>query len=198
MEGFEFLAVPEKYSSVDIVNYQYFNQLINHRTVVFNNNISEDIVESLYLPLKEFEEDNIDAPVTIILNSCGGSVSDGFFLANYIASYKKKLNIIVTGYAASMAAVILAAGGKNENVTRKAYPSTYCLIHDGYVALQASESKTANDIMAFNNKVDEDIRNFIVNNTNITKELYDSKARKQWFISAEEALELNLIDEILE
>ena len=48
MEGFEFLAVPEKYSSVDIVNYQYFNQLINHRTVVFNNNISEDIVESLF------------------------------------------------------------------------------------------------------------------------------------------------------
>ena len=198
MEGFEFLAVPEKYSSVDIVNYQYFNQLINHRTIVFNNNISEDIVESLYLPLKEFEEDNIDTPVTIILNSCGGSVSDGFFLANYIASYKKKLDIIVPGYAASMAAVILAAGGKNENVTRKAYPSTYCLIHDGYVALQASESKTANDIMAFNNKVDEDIRNFIVNNTNITEELYDSKARKQWFISAQEAVELNLIDEIME
>ena len=115
MEEFEFLAVPEKYSSIDIVNYQYFNQLINHRTIVFNNNISEDIVESLYLPLKNFEEDNIDAPVTIILNSCGGSVSDGFFLANYIASYKKKLDIIVPGYAASMAAVILAAGGKNEN-----------------------------------------------------------------------------------
>ena len=132
------------------------------------------------------------------MNSCGGSVSDGFFLANYIASYKKKLNIIVTGYAASMAAVILAAGGKNENVTRKAYPSTYCLIHDGYVALQASESKTANDIMAFNNKVDEDIRNFIISNTNITEQLYDSKARKQWFISAQEALDLNLIDEIME
>lgn len=198
MEGFEFLAVPEKFSSVDIVNYQYFNQLLNHRTVVFNNNISEDIVESLYLPLKEFEEDDIETPVTIILNSCGGSVSDGFFLANYIASYKKKLNIIVTGYAASMAAVILAAGGKNENVTRKAYPSTYCLIHDGYVALQASESKTANDIMAFNNKVDEDIRNFIISNTNITEQLYDSKARKQWFISAQEALDLNLIDEIME
>lgn len=198
MEGFEFLAVPEKFSSVDIVNYQYFNQLLNHRTVVFNNNISEDIVESLYLPLKEFEEDDIETPVTIILNSCGGSVSDGFFLANYIASYKKRLNIIVTGYAASMAAVILAAGGKNENVTRKAYPSTYCLIHDGYVALQASESKTANDIMAFNNKVDEDIRNFIISNTNITEQLYDSKARKQWFISAQEALDLNLIDEIME
>ena len=39
---------------------------------------------------------------------------------------------------------------------------------------------------------------FIITNTNITEELYDSKARKQWFISAEEALELNLIDKIME
>ena len=106
--------------------------------------------------------------------------------------------MIITGYAASMAAVILSAGGKNENITRKAYPSTYILIHDGYVALSASEAKTANDIMAFNNQVDENIRNFIISNTNITEELYDSKARKQWFISAQEALELNLIDEIME
>ena len=158
MEGFEFLALPEKYSSVDIVSYQYFHQLLEKRTIVFNSEISEDIIETFYLPLREFEQDDSDEPITVILNSVGGSVSDGFFLANYLASYKKKINLIVAGYAASMAAVILSAGGKNENITRKAYPSTYVLIHDGYVALSASEAKTANDIMAFNNKVDEDIR----------------------------------------
>lgn len=198
MSGFEFLAIPEKYSSVDIIEYQYFHQLLENRTIIFNSEISEDIVETLYLPLRDFENDDSDEPITIILNSVGGSVSDGFFLANYLASYKKKINIIVAGYAASMAAVILSAGGKNENITRYCYPSTYVLIHDGYVALSASEAKTANDIMAFNNLVDENIRKFIITNTNITEELYDSKARKQWFISAEEALELNLIDKIME
>ena len=198
MSGFEFLAVPEKYSSVDIIEYQYFHQMLENRTIIFNSEISEDIVETLYLPLRDFEKDDSDEPITIILNSVGGSVSDGFFLANYLASYKKKLNIIVAGYAASMAAVILSAGGKNENITRLCYPSTYVLIHDGYVALSASEAKTANDIMAFDNLVDENIRKFIITNTNITEELYDSKARKQWFISAEEALELNLIDKIME
>lgn len=198
MSGFEFLAVPEKYSSVDVIEYQYFHQMLDNRTIIFNSEISEDIVETLYLPLRDFENDDSDEPITIILNSVGGSVSDGFFLANYLASYKKKLNIIVAGYAASMAAVILSAGGKNENITRLCYPSTYVLIHDGYVALSASEAKTANDIMAFNNLVDENIRKFIITNTNITEELYDSKARKQWFISAEEALELNLIDKIME
>ena len=130
------------------------------------------------------------------MNSSGGSVSDGFFLAHYISQYSKPLNIIVPGYATSMAAVILAGGGKNSNVTRYCYPSTYGLIHDGYVALSASEAKTANDIMAFNNKVDEDIREFIINNTNITAEQYDAQARHQWFLSADEMLQYNLIDKI--
>jgi len=104
----------------------------------------------VYLPLKDFEEDDSDEPITIILNSVGGSVSNGFFLAHYLKNFKKKINIIVTGYAASMAAVILCAGGKNPNITRYCYPSSYGLIHDGYITLSTNESKTASDIMAFN------------------------------------------------
>lgn len=178
-------------------DYQYFNQLLNNRTILFNTYIDEDIVEKIYLPLKEFENDSSVEPVTLILNSPGGSVADGFFLAHYISQYKKQLNIIVLGYAASMAAVILAAGGKNDKVHRVCYPSTYALVHDGYITMESSESKTAQDFMAFNDKIDNDIKNFIIKNTNITEELYDSKTRHQWFISAPEMKELNLIDEIL-
>jgi len=57
-----------------------------------------------------------------------------------------------------MATVLLAAGGKNENVIRSCYPCSYVLLHDGYVALAAAESKTAADIMAFNDKIDNKIR----------------------------------------
>ncbi len=193
----EFLDIVREYSELDIVNYEYFNQRFNHRTILFNREVDEDIVESVYLPLKEFEEDFSDMPVTLILNSMGGSVSDGFFLAHYLASYKKKLNIIVVGYAASMAAVILAGGGKNPNVTRYCYPSTYGLIHDGYITIAPAESKTAGDLIKFNDKVDASIRQFIIDHTNITAEQYDGQARKQWFLTAEEMKELNLIDEII-
>ena len=51
--------------------------------------------------------------------------------------------------------------------------------------------------MAFNEQVDNDIRNFILENTNITAEQYDSKTRHQWFLSAKEMKDLNLIDVIL-
>lgn len=193
----ELLALLEPQNSIDPVSYQYFHQLFDKRTIIFNQDVSENLIETVFLPLKEFEEDSSTEPVTLILNSLGGSVSNGFFLAHYIANYKKKLNIIVTGYAASMAAVILCGGGKNDNVTRYCYPSTYALIHDGYIALQASEAKTASDIMAFNEKVDDDIRDFMLKNTNITAEQYDAKTRHQWFLSAKEMKEFNLIDIII-
>lgn len=180
----------------DPAMYQYFNQLINHRTIVFNCDVQEDIIEKVFIPLREFEQEESNAPVTIIMNSIGGSVSDGFFLAHYIAHYSKPLNIIIPGYACSMAAVILAGGGKNENVTRSCFPCSYALIHDGYVALSAQETKTANDIMAFNDNVDKQIRQFFVDNTNITEEEYDSHTRHQWFLTAQEMLDAGLVDRI--
>lgn len=177
--------------------YQYYNQLLNYRTIVFNKEIMEDIVETVYLPLKEFEEDDSIAPVTLILNCIGGSVSDGFFLGDYITNYKKPLNIIVCGYAASMAAIILAAGGKNHNVTRFCYPNSYGLIHDGQVAIQASEAKTASDIMIFNESIDQRMRQFFIDNTNITPEEFDSHSRRQWFMTSSEMKSLGLIDKII-
>lgn len=186
----------EKYG-FDAATYQYFHQLFDNRTILFNDDVHEDVVEKVFLPLRDFEKDSSTEPVTLILNSSGGSVSDGFFLAHYLAHYSKPLNIIVTGYAASMAAVILASGGKNENVIRSCFPCTYGLIHDGYVALAASETKTANDIMAFNDSMDKQIRQFFIDNTNITEEMYDSKSRHQWFLSAQEMLDLGLVDRII-
>lgn len=180
----------------DPATYQYFNQLLNHRTIIFNCDVQEDIIEKVYIPLREFEQDDSMEPVTIIMNSSGGSVSDGFFLAQYITMYSKPLNIIVPGYACSMAAVILAGGGKNENVIRSCFPCSYALIHDGYVALAAQETKTANDIMAFNDDVDKQIRDFFITNTNIDEELYESKSRHQWFLKSNEMLELGLVDRI--
>lgn len=196
MELEELFSGLDRYG-LDPVTYQYFHQLLERRTIILNYDVSDDIVERVFLPLKEFEEDDSTEPVTLILNSSGGSVSDGFFLAHYISQYSKPLNILVPGYACSMAAIILAGGGKNENVIRSCFPCSYALIHDGYVALTAQESKTAADIMNFNDKIDEQIKDFIIQNTNITKEEYDSHMRHQWFLYAQDMLEKGLIDKII-
>lgn len=193
------ISIYEKLNATEFSpsSYQYYNQLFKHRTVVLNDDIAENLVEQVYLPLKDFAEDDSDEPVTLILNSSGGSVSDGFFLAHYLAKYPKPLKVMVLGYACSMATVLLAAGNKNPNVTRYCYPCSYCLIHDGFIALAASEAKTANDIMKFNNNMDEKIKAFFIENTNIPEELYAKNTRQQWFIFSDEAKELGLIDKII-
>lgn len=177
--------------------YQYWHQLLHNRTIVFNVEIDEDIVERIYLPLRDFENDSSQAPVTLILHSPGGSVSDGYFLAEYISQYKKPLNIIVLGFAASMAAVILCGGGGNPNVKRYCYPSTYILLHDGYISLSSSETKTAEDFIAYNKRVDTSIRQFILDHTKITAEEYDARTRQQWFLDGEELKKYGIVDEIL-
>ena len=96
-----------------------------------------------------------------------------------------------------MAAVILAGGGNNPNVTRYCFPSTYGLIHDGYIAISPSESKTAADIMTFNEDKDKEIQDFIISHTKITEEEYTAQARRQWFLTAKDMLERGLVDKII-
>ena len=50
--------------------------------------------------------------------------------------------------------------------------------------------------MEFNKGVDADIRNFIINNTNITPEMYDAHARKQWFMKGQELIDLGMLDHL--
>ena len=196
MSDLEFLGFANDVSTLDPIMYQYFNQLLRKRTIVLNAEIDESILETVVLPLKDFEEQESDKPVTLILNTPGGSVADGLMLCNIIDNYEKPLEIIVPSYACSMGTIVLCSGNKNPNVTKKAYPFSFALFHSGQTYV-GGESTSVEDVMNFNKGVDNKIRDYIITNTNITEELYDAHHRKQWYISAEEMLKYGLIDEII-
>ena len=196
MNDLEFLGFANEVSTLDPIMYQYFNQLLKKRTIVLNSEIDENILETVVLPLKDFEQDDSFEPVTLILNTPGGSVADGLMLCNVIDNYKIPLEIIVPSYACSMGTIILGSGNKNPNVTKKAYPFSFALFHSGQTYV-GGESTSVEDVMNFNKGVDNKIKNYIITNTNITEELYDAHHRKQWYISADEMLEYGLIDEII-
>lgn len=183
-------------SGMNPVTYQYFNQLMNHRTIVLNDAIDVCVVESVILPLKEFEEDDSTAPVTLILNSPGGDVSTGLPLINIIDNYKKPLNIIVYGYGYSMATILMCSGNNNPNVKKFCYPFTTFLFHAG--SLTASgDTNNVRDYMDFAEKQDEQIKEYIFKNTNITEEYWDKMTRREFYFGAAEAKRLGLVDEII-
>lgn len=191
-----FLALFKDQSNLDPVMYQYFNHYKNHRTIIFNRAVDENIVEMVILPLLEYERDDSNEPVKLILSTVGGSVSDGLILCNIIDNYKKPLKIYVYGYACSMGTIILCAGNKNPNVKKYCYPFSFGLFHAGYSAIEG-ESLSVEDQIEFNKKTDSTIRNYVVSNTNITEEEYKHNERRQWYLNAQEMKEKGLIDIII-
>ena len=196
MSDLEFLGFANDVSTLDPIMYQYFNQLLKQRTIILNSEIDESILETVVLPLKDFERQESDKPVTLILNTLGGSVADGLMLCNIIDNYKKPLEIIVPSYSCSMGTVILCAGNNNPNVTKKCYPFSFALFHSGQTIV-GGETTTVDDIVDFNRDVNARIRDYVIKNTNISPELYDSHYRKQWYLTAQEMLEYHLVDEII-
>ena len=191
-----FLTLVEEQSTLDPVMYQYFNHYKNHRTIIFNRAVDDSIVETVILPLLEFENDSNTEPVKLILSTPGGSVSDGLILCNVIDNYKKPLEIYVYGYACSMGTIILCAGNKNPNVKKYCYPFSFGLFHAGYSAVEG-ESLSVEDQIAFNKKTDNTIRDYVVENTEITAEEYKANERRQWYLSAQEMKEKGLVDIII-
>jgi len=197
MSDLEFLGFANEVSTLDPIMYQYFNQLLKNRTIVLNAEIDESILETIVLPLKNFEQDgDIINPIKLILNTPGGSVADGLMLCNVIDNYKKPLEIIVPSYACSMGTIILCSGNNNPNVIKKCYPFSFALFHSGQTYV-GGESTSVDDVIDFNRGVDNKIKEYIIKNTNITEELYDKHHRKQWYLTAEEMLQYHLVDEII-
>ena len=173
-----------------------FHQLFDKRTVILNEEISDSIIESVVLPLLDFEKDEKEDPVTLILNTPGGSLADGLVLCNIIDNYKKRLNIIVPSYSCSMGTIILCAGNNNSNVTKKCYDFSFALFHSGQTFL-SGESASVDDVVDFNRKTEKKVKEYIVKNTKITEELYQQHYRKQWYLTSKEMLEYGLVNEII-
>lgn len=191
-----FLSLVEEKSSLDPITYQYFNQYMNNRTIVYNRAVDESIVEMVILPLMEFEKDKSNEPVKLILSTPGGSVGDSLVLCNIIDNYKKPLEIYVYGYACSMGTIILCAGNKNPNVKKYCYSFSFGLFHSGYSAFEG-ETLSVEDSIAFSKKTDGMIRDYVCSHTNITEEEYKTNERRQWYLTAQEMKEKGLIDIII-
>ena len=100
------------------------------------------------LPLIEMDQDGSGEPITIILNTNGGSLFDGMPLCDIIDNMKTPLTIMVLSHAYSMGSYILMAGYNNENVKKVCYRHSTALLHGGSVEIGGTLSN-ARDTFAF-------------------------------------------------
>jgi Protease subunit of ATP-dependent Clp proteases len=190
----EYLEVVEKLP--DFIEYTYWEQL-QKRKIVLNEDIDFTLIERAIIQIINWNEEDESVsvekrkPIEILLSSGGGDVIAGFALIDVIKNSKTPVHITAIGMAASMAALLLMSGHR-----RKALKNTTILIHDGQLGVH-STSKKAKQTMEYYDKLEERTNNFVLENTKISKELLDEKSSDEWYMFADEALELGIIDEIL-
>lgn len=137
-----------------------------------------------------------EKPITAILNNLGGDYNHGMSIYNRIKACKNHVTIIAAGYATSMGAIILQAGDE-----RLAYEDALIMIHPGNVGFEG-HPKTVERWLKFHKKADSRIDQIFLSKIQEKKpdfsmEKFRTKTDHDWILTAEEALELNLIDGIL-
>ena len=130
-------------------------------------------------------------PIVLFISSEGGEVYSGFELIDAIENSKTPVYTVNMGYHLSMAFLIGIAGKK-----RFATKNAKYLWHDGIMGGVNSYAKMR-DQMEFQRQTEDRTRQFILDHTNISPELYDSKFRVEWYMYAEEAKALGITDYII-
>ena len=182
-------------NSPDPILYHYYKGLQN-RTFYINAEIDSDLVDMVAMPLLAADREDPEKPITIYINTVGGSVFDGFNLCDIIRSLQSPTQIIVLGYAYSMGAFLLMAGANKSNITRKCFHFSTGLMHGGSSFIQGTASQVK-DYYKFAERFEEKIEAFVLENTNFTKEEYDKIERQELYMTAEDMLEKGLVDEIV-
>ena len=129
-------------------------------------------------------------PIKIYIDSCGGSLTDTLTIIDSIKMSKTPIWTINTGCAYSGGFFTTISGHK-----RFAYPHASFLFHEGSTSTGGTSSQFEN-YSAFYKKQLSQLKDITLKNTKISEDLYKEKQREDWWIDANEALELGIIDEI--
>ena len=166
--------------------------LMSKRTIYLNGEINDEAALSIITQL-HYLEDNSQEPITLVINSPGGSVSAGLAIYDVMQALSCPVTTAAIGLAASMAALVLAAGTKGR---RYASPNSRVMIHQplGGAQGQASDIEiTAREIR----KTKQELYEIIAAHSGAPIEKIEKDADRDYWLSAREAKEYGLIDEVL-
>lgn len=173
-----------------------FQEYYENRILVINQTITSSIVENYVLWILKWNKEDKDLPIdkrkkiTIYISSEGGSVYDGQILVDTILASKTPVRAVGM-FIASMAYLIYLACDE-----RYAFKNATFLMHDGEFSLQNSGSKFK-DTVKFFDEMDKRTKAFVLERTNIDEEFYDKVYDQEFWMYANKAKELGIVDKII-
>lgn len=174
-------------------SYDIFSRLLEDRIVFISGEITDATANTIVAQLIYLEAKNPEKDICVYINSPGGSVTAGMAIYDTMKYVKCDVSTICIGLAASMGAFLLAAGTKGK---RFCLPNSEVMIHQplGGAQGQASDIEiTARHIMKTKKKMIE----MLSKNTGQPIKKVEKDVDRDYFMSAEEALEYGIIDKII-
>lgn len=173
--------------------YDIYSRLLKDRIIFIGTAIDDNVANLIIAQLLFLQSEDATKDINIYVNSPGGSVTAGLAIYDTIQFIKPDVCTYCIGQAASMGAVLLAAGTKGK---RFSLPYSRIMIHQPWGGAQGTASDIsiqAKEIL----RMKEELTKLLANHTGQTVEKVALDSDRDFFMSAQEAKSYGLVDEVL-
>ncbi|MCC7289282.1 ATP-dependent Clp protease proteolytic subunit [bacterium] len=173
--------------------YDIYSRLLKDRIIFLGTEIDDTVANLVIAQLLFLESEDPTSDIKLYINSPGGSVTAGLAMYDTMQHVKPDVSVTVVGMAASMAAVLTAAGAKGK---RFALPNSRIMIHQGSAGFSGTPSDieiTAREVLKSRKKLDE----LLSKHTGQPLEKVTKDTDRDYWMSAKEAVEYGLVDKVV-
>ena len=174
-------------------SYDIYSRLLNDRIVFLSEEVNDVTASLVVAQLLYLESQDPDKEIQFYINSPGGSVTAGLAIYDTMQYIKCDVSTLCVGMAASMGAVLLAAGAKG---TRIALPNSEIMIHQplGGFQGQVTDIRIHAERMQ---QIKDNLNRILADETGKPLEIIQRDTERDNFMTANEAMEYGLIDKVL-
>lgn len=173
--------------------YDIYSRLLKDRIIFIGTGINDDVANIAIAQLLFLESDDPDKEIFLYINSPGGSVTAGLAIYDTMQYVKSDVSTICMGQAASMAALLLAAGATGK---RFALPHARILIHQpmgGFSGQAADVDIQAREIL----RLREELNTILSKHTKQPLKKIEADTDRDYFMTGQEAKEYGIIDDVV-
>ncbi|KQN69315.1 MULTISPECIES: ATP-dependent Clp endopeptidase proteolytic subunit ClpP [unclassified Duganella] len=174
-------------------SYDIYSRLLKERVIFLVGPVNDQMANLIVAQLLFLESENPDKDISLYINSPGGSVSAGLAIFDTMQFIKPEVSTLCTGIAASMGAFLLAAGAKGK---RFSLPNSRVMIHQpsgGSQGMASDIEIQAKEILYLRHR----LNSIMADRTGQSIEQVAKDTDRDRFMSAEEAVEYGIIDQVL-
>ena len=174
-------------------SYDIFSRLLKDRIIMLSGEINDTVANLVVAQLLFLESEDPDKDIHLYINSPGGSITAGMAIYDTMQYVKPDVSTICIGMAASMGSFLLSSGAKGK---RFALPNSEIMIHQPLGGFQGQATDI--DIHARRIlKIKESLTKLLSENTNQSLEKIKSDVERDYFMTAEEAMNYGLVDKVI-